>query len=513
MQSNWAIICGAIRSWLEFGVTVKAALEMRDAGLLDGIVISTWNDGFRDKGDLRARLIDAGISIVSVPGMSQGGNGNSYRQHRLMEAALDACPTGCAVLKMRTDKCTPRLKYFVNALKHGPEPTPDSPAAFKVLKARISVLWASMTMPFGHSDVVFYGLKEDIQSMVHMDMLYDWVFYPGSANAEIRWYSRPFLRRLKLFRQFFEPFNCRRISSYMIDRYTEGKEGDIPDFFHDVLAANILCLNQNFDIVHTDSSLPTATARDLMTGVHAGQANVTPVTLAKHLVLFSNKVPAAFVERSLKKDPSNDPLYAALDRLLSPGYLERNFVTAELTRIHKETFQDTPTDFSHRAVLRYATNLYAGKPDWREKPLEPLSISDDALPDLEPEARDMALAYVQENCMDRAVELLFHELAEKYRLGDGIDANTNLCRYWLKKSAEGRYRPAQAAYARELESMGDLEGAAHWYREAARTGDTECQFALARILKNNKVKSIEDDWQEWQAKAEQSSKVTALPQS
>ena len=154
---NWAVVCGAIRSDLEFAITINSILDLREDGLLSGIVVSTWNHSFKDKQKLKYDLIDKGIHVVEVPDLKNGENGQTYRQHRLFDAGLSVCPENSGMLKLRSDKAAHRLDLFKSRLTKGiapsggEDPVPES----KVFEGRVSVQACSMTMPFNHSDIVF----------------------------------------------------------------------------------------------------------------------------------------------------------------------------------------------------------------------------------------------------------------------------------------------------------------------------------------------------------------------
>lgn len=497
-RPNWALLCGAIRSKLEFDVTLNAALDLRQKGLLDGIVVSTWHDAFKDHPDLRGQLGQAGVHVVSVPQIREGGNGNSYRQHRLVAAALDVCPDGSAVLKMRSDKCVHRLRYFTGVLKRGLMEPPATAPAYRLFRYKLAVMTASLTMPFSNSDVVFYGLKEDIRSLLHIDMTYDWVFFPGSANAEIRWFSRPFLDRIKTLRSYFEYFNCRLVSGHIIDRFAAGEATMLPAFLNDMLAANLLVIHENFELVSDIGTGEKISAQQLFTGEHPRMSRLIPITNAKHILAFSDRVVTDAVARELADDPSNAGLYAALTRMQDPAYRVRDFGPDELRGIREACFPDDPAQPHPSSHLRFATNIY---PPADAPTLDSLPVGTDVLAGLPADAQAFALGHILEACATTALEVIYYDLALLYRAGVEVEQSDDIARFWLQQSAENRYRPAQADYAAALEAVGDFDKAAFWFHQAAITGDAAAQLKLAELLRDHEIESVQDDWRHWMEKA------------
>lgn len=497
-RPNWALLCGAIRSKLEFDVTLNAALDLRRTGLLDGIVVSTWHDAFKDFPELRSQLAAAGVHVVSVPQIREGGNGNTYRQHRLVQAGLEVCPSDSAILKMRSDKCVHRLRYFTDVLTRGLAKPPETAPAYRIFRNRLAVMTASLTMPFSNSDVVFYGLKEDIRTLLHMDMTYDWVFFPGSANAEIRWFSRPFLARIKTLRAFFEYFNCRLVSGYIIDRFASGEHAKIPAFLYDMLAANLLIIHENFELVSDGGTGEKISASTLFTGGHPRMSRLIPITNAKHILAFSDRIIGDAVTAQLADDKSNTELYAALQRMTDPTYRMRDFEPDELRHIHETSFPDDPAKPHPSSLLRFATNFYPAK---AVPTLDTLPVGTDILGGLPKEAQAFALDHITKSCATKALEMIYHDLAHLYRAGEEVPQSDEIARFWLRQSAENRYRPAQAEYAAALEAAGDIEKAAFWFHQAAITGDVKAQLRLAELLRDHEIECVTDDWRHWMEKA------------
>ncbi|MEX0298261.1 MAG: hypothetical protein AB3N28_04275 [Kordiimonas sp.] len=498
MRPNWAVICGAIRSKFEFEITLNAALELKYQGLIAEIVVSTWHDSFRDDLELRQRIQGLGVYIVSVPQIKAGGNGQTYRQHRLLEAALEVCPADVAVLKMRTDKCVHRIRYFKESLKKGLKPNSAENEIYKILKCKIAVISGSLTMPFNISDVMYYALKEDIRELLHLDMWYDWVCYPGTINAEIRWFSRPFVKRLKLLKAYFEYFNCRKISEYFIDSVRENDGEGIHDFFFDVLAANLLCLRHNFDLVSDYGLATDINVRKLFQGENERYGRLIPITMSKHIVAFNNLLVANLTDNKCETETIKLRLDKALERQTDESYAYRDILPSHLRDVHQQCFPDTPTDCFEPHYVRYATNIY--KPDVAKVHTFLAEAQLPITPVIE-EERAYLLDFVNSQSEAHALEVMYYLIAEKYRTGDGVHRSAEEYKRWIELSAQSRYRPAEKDFADILANDGEYDAAAPWYHKAAVRGDEEAQLAISKLLQNNLLSSVEADWRRWEALA------------
>lgn len=499
MGSSWAIICGAIRSKFEFDMSLNAAISLRQEGLLEGIVVSTWHDGFRKYPSLRDELVKVGIIVVSVPDIKESGAGNSYRQHRLLDAALGLCPNGSAILKMRSDKCLHLLRLFRSVLRRGLTALANE-SPYTILQSRIAIISASLSLPFCHCDMVFFGQKEDLRSLIQIDLIYDWVFFPGTANAEIRWFSWPFLNHIPILRQYFEYFHCRRMSRFIIECYQEGQLEKIPDLIHDVLAANILMIFYNFEIVSEASEVLSLSVKDVFTGVDDTVSRIVPLTQTTHLVVYSDTLLGRLVGKEMRSDPSNEPLYAALERMQDNAYSRRHVKMGELHSIQRDYFADLPVGYSGDSLFRFATNIY--QPNERSEVNSLLPVSSVVDESLNMDCQADAFAFIRAHCHDMPMEVICFRLAKEYEVGDWLPPDPQSRKYWLHQSAARKYRPAQTEYGRLMECEGDLNAAAEWYFRAAAMDDKEAQEALARLLRNHDITSVKQDWHHWQKLAE-----------
>ena len=185
-RRNWAIICGAVRRPQEFLDTVEHLLRWKNQGLLEGIILATWEGELDGKDEIRSRLAAADIEWVKCPDPGPdrfrrvAGQGNFFRQMVQLHYGLDACPEGVYVFKTRTDNNNINLidpAIFFRDL------TID-PACPKIFEKRIYVEWGQLNNPIVLCDQSYYGLKSDLRKMVNFDCMYETTLAPADDGFE-----------------------------------------------------------------------------------------------------------------------------------------------------------------------------------------------------------------------------------------------------------------------------------------------------------------------------------------
>lgn len=475
MSNTWAIICGAIRSRFEFDITVREVLSLRAEGLVSTIIVSVWNTSFKEFPDLREALRDAGILVVAVPEIREGGNGQTFRQHRLLDAALTYVPEKTDIIKLRTDKCLHRIRFFRDRLKAGLIPVQDTQDPFTVFQKKIAVMSASTTLPFVNSDVVFIAQKEDIRSLIHMDRYFDWVAFPGSINAEMRWFMKPFHDQIEIFRPYFELFNCRLISGEIIDRLSAQQADQIPDFFWQVMAAHMICLTNNFDIVSQKTPVPDHDAEAVFNGSDRRVSQLVHITNARHVTCYSNDVPANIIEGRLINSPATERLSQAV-RILKADHRQGAALSLNDLNLIKDTFL-AGHDFSPipTGIGRYATHAYS--PKGQQTPFD----LDHHFPDVDPGEATFLKTYFETHGKTKAFEILALEVADLYLGSEDLPTSPEDHEKWLRVSADSRHAPAQYKLAALLINSDRSEEGISYLEKAAATGHQEAQTLLLQL--------------------------------
>ncbi|WP_431859191.1 hypothetical protein [Azospirillum sp.] len=205
LPPRWAIIPGAVRAPSEVRSMVGRAVRLRSQGLLDGIVLSTWNGHVSGNPDLRGFLDSQDVRWVETRPPRIRIPGNIVQQMVTLSQALEHCPDGALILKIRTDKVTDYL------LDHCSVPYLRRPDLLRLapgdaipgvnLSGRIAVPEACLLRPFNYTDLVFAGFKQDLLKLVNFDLRYLLVF--RNVDAEQWFFSHPFIDRFKIFQWMF----------------------------------------------------------------------------------------------------------------------------------------------------------------------------------------------------------------------------------------------------------------------------------------------------------------------
>ncbi|MDR2420210.1 MAG: hypothetical protein LBD40_02785 [Puniceicoccales bacterium] len=80
MRTNWAVMCGSLRSIIEFKLSLARLCDMRGRGMLEGIVFSTWKGEVDAFPGLRKTLTGLDICVVEsvCPTKEQVGQRETY---------------------------------------------------------------------------------------------------------------------------------------------------------------------------------------------------------------------------------------------------------------------------------------------------------------------------------------------------------------------------------------------------------------------------------------------------
>ena len=126
-METWAVVCGAVREELDLRLAMNKLLELRETGILAGIVISTWEQEFDRFPELREQLEQNEVTILeqrpleSRVTLGRTNSINYMRQALQFQAALDILPEDCFVLKARTDRSLHQILQIEPHLLKAPQ--------------------------------------------------------------------------------------------------------------------------------------------------------------------------------------------------------------------------------------------------------------------------------------------------------------------------------------------------------------------------------------------------------
>lgn len=203
-RENWALITGAIRSELYLKMILLKACKMREIGVIEEIILSTWSGEIDKYVGLRQKLNTLNIHIVESPTLIDDYEVKfnhivyARTRHLIMEG-LKRIPSGKFVIKLRTDflegvdrflNVIQRRDLDLSVKKYG-EFAPIF--EYKIVQSRyepMDIIWAN--------DRFFYGYKNDIEKIciplqghrfamcrkaVEIDLIFGYAFW---SNALLR---------------------------------------------------------------------------------------------------------------------------------------------------------------------------------------------------------------------------------------------------------------------------------------------------------------------------------------
>lgn len=204
---NWVILPGGIRDLNSLSGILNRVLDWRRRGLVEGIVLSTWDRHVSGRPELAAVLRTHGVIWLETeePGLVLAGHVLHQMKANLM--ALHACPEGCNILKLRTDKLEILTEYsgsndVENALAGRMNLMVDLGGGWPdIYQQRVVAFHTYLPYPFFMADMAFFGARSDLLKMINFDLQYLFVF--RNLLPEQWFHSHAFIRSFPIFRSYF----------------------------------------------------------------------------------------------------------------------------------------------------------------------------------------------------------------------------------------------------------------------------------------------------------------------
>ncbi|WP_125581825.1 hypothetical protein [Levilactobacillus cerevisiae] len=259
MRSVWAMVCGTIRDQVDFSLIMDYLMRCREKGIIQGIVVSTWEHEFDQLGDLEAKLALNDVAVVMSPtnddmvANMHANSVNYWRQAKQMQAALDLIPTDAIVIKTRTDRALPATKRLISMLDE-PDPLPlvaeeaqtrNLTQIPRVFKHKIAIFKARTGRILQFTDFAFMGYSPDIRKLINFDIADLTFTRPIVAN--IQFFIYPFIRDYPIIRDYYRVVDFYPLLKDL-NNYTENGGIMFPKFFERVYAAYFGLLVTHFRI-------------------------------------------------------------------------------------------------------------------------------------------------------------------------------------------------------------------------------------------------------------------------
>lgn len=267
---TWAVMCGAIRRLVEFKFSIGELVRLRHAGLVDEIVLSTWNGEIDAHDGLRASLLDLGIHIVECAPPANIGAWAIFGQHKNMLEGLAICPADCFVFKHRTDKAFEMTWSFHDFLVNGPPRTAGA-EQYGGFRHKVVCTRFSTTLPLYVADFSFLIYSRDLRQLLNFDGYFDNEVV-GTALPEMRWFAPPFIRASKFLDWWFRHVALIELSEALMAYAADGAKEPLPDVIRDAVGLGTRLLDDNFITTLSEGWSPGYDGRSLFTVPEPGFA-------------------------------------------------------------------------------------------------------------------------------------------------------------------------------------------------------------------------------------------------
>lgn len=242
MMPRYAVVCGLLRFPLETALTLKKLFKLRAAGLLDGIVVSTWTPELAKEPELVSWMRGNGVTIVHSFEHEDRGPTMLYTQSRAVWIGLGAVPDGADVIKLRTDKTSEMLDRFVPFLEEGTAGDAFAPGAHSAYSRKVAVLWPHVGRPFYFGDQAYFGTKADVGNSLNFDARFHLTM--EGLNPETKWWIKPIYSKFSFWRGYFENTDQLYIADFL--RAALAARHAPPKSFYDIVAATLRGMHDGF---------------------------------------------------------------------------------------------------------------------------------------------------------------------------------------------------------------------------------------------------------------------------
>ncbi len=208
MSKVTVLICGQVRHPEILELSLRAFEQMRQAGLVHSIVISSWTDDARAIVEIVQGLgMRDGIELMVANPPKMYSAGNFLPQMTLLYNGLLEVDSDAVVLKYRPDVL---VDYGKLAMAIGEYVTHPQPA--EMFEAKVWVPYFEASQPFCIGDVMYMGRRNDLMKLCNFDIRHDArtpIFNNPDVNisiqsggTEIRTFMPHFLARYPVLNEY-----------------------------------------------------------------------------------------------------------------------------------------------------------------------------------------------------------------------------------------------------------------------------------------------------------------------
>lgn len=266
-METWAVVCGAVREELDLRLAINKLLEMRESGIISGILLSTWEKEFDRFPELRKQLEDNEVRIIeqgpleSRMTISRTNSINYMRQALQFQAALDQLPEDCFVLKARTDRSLHQILQIESQLLEKPKKIGVFDKQMKkemphIFDYKVTIFNVRTQRIFNFSDFVFLGHISDVRKFINFNCAE--LNFNRDLVANTQWFLYPFIEKFPVIRDYFRFINFRPLIFGMKEYFDQEQyDESFPEFFYRVYGSYLAILSHYFNLVDMRRDLET----------------------------------------------------------------------------------------------------------------------------------------------------------------------------------------------------------------------------------------------------------------
>jgi len=224
MKKVDVLFTGLIRKNEVFKKSIKDLTLMRKKGVVDKIILSTWDYEVENNPEMVKFLEKNKVLVIGSKEPKYFSFGTIGQQMKAMETGLKKISSNKFVLKTRTDiyinpnflrmlfKEKEELLKIINHLPNG-----------NIFKYKIWIPWFEITKPFYISDECFFGYHQDMEKLINYDLMYDKKYNLGKGISHIRRFIHPFLEKYPILFKSLEEYKEEEIIQRGWNHGTLGK--------------------------------------------------------------------------------------------------------------------------------------------------------------------------------------------------------------------------------------------------------------------------------------------------
>lgn len=248
----YALVCGTFRLEFEFYTTLICLCELRKQGIIDGIVVSAWDEEEENIPGIHEKLEMLKIELVESPEPLLDfnyGEAIYLRQAVQVNAGLNIIPENAYVLKCRSDYSNFDINRFDVLKIPNYDWNLNQWGEFSTGKqSKTAVLRFGIGAPFAFHDICFMGSKTDLKKSIYFDNTT--LSFENSIIADIWFFAGYYVNRFRIIKDFFRYIRLCEFHQGMNNLHILQEDFYLPSFLNKFYALYFLIIYSDYCIYH-----------------------------------------------------------------------------------------------------------------------------------------------------------------------------------------------------------------------------------------------------------------------